>query len=203
MRVRSLASVLGMFIAMSLGCFKAGSEDDVGDDATETGGEPVCGNAIVEDGEACDDGNDDDTDDCPTSCEPAVCGDGFEHADVEECDDGNDVPDDACPNDCIALCGGVVFDPGNGIEGCWYTAAAVGMTCTQVCMDHGGFDSAASQHTGNAAGVMFWPNKGNGGDWVTVECSSTDNNINWGANGQAPDANFSHPACYLNCACTT
>lgn len=48
---------------------------------------------------------------------------------------------------------------------------------------------------------MFWPNKANGGTWMSIECSSTDNNTNWGANGQVPDANFTHQACYVNCAC--
>ncbi|MFV8749006.1 hypothetical protein ACNOYE_00485 [Nannocystaceae bacterium ST9] len=48
----------------------------------------------------------------------------------------------------------------------------------------------ATQYAGNAAG-----------NWESIECSSTDNNTNWGANGQAPDPNFSHAACYLNCAC--
>src|SRR5690606_4448768 len=109
--------------------------------------------------EQCDDGNQDDTDACPTSCEPAVCGDGFVQAGVEECDDGNNIDDDGCTNNCIAECGGVLFNPGNGIVGCWYTSQQVGQSCTQVCQNHGGFDAAASQHLGNAVGQMFWPNK--------------------------------------------
>jgi hypothetical protein len=75
------------------------------------------------------------------------------------------------------------------------------MTCNQVCQPHGGFDAAGSQHTGNAVGFHFWPNKADGSDWVSIECSSTDNNTNWGANGSAPDPTFSHGACYVNCAC--
>lgn len=106
------------------------------------------------------------------------------------------------PNVAPGVCAGTLFDPGNGVTGCWYTAPALGMTCGQVCASHGGFDSVASQHTGNAVGFLFWPAKANGSNWVTIECSSTDNNTNWGATGNAPDANFSHPACYVNCACT-
>jgi hypothetical protein len=98
-------------------------------------------------------------------------------------------------------CAGTVFDPGNGIAGCWYTAPALGMTCDQVCIPHGGFDSAASQHTGNAVGFLFWPTKNDGSNWVSIECSSTDNNTNWGATGAPPNAGFFHPACYVNCAC--
>lgn len=34
-----------------------------------------------------------------------------------------------------------------------------------------------------------------------LECSSTDNNSNWGANGEVPDANWVFGSCYVNCAC--
>ncbi|MBN2798861.1 MAG: hypothetical protein JXX28_06895, partial [Deltaproteobacteria bacterium] len=129
-----------------------------------------------------------------------VCGDGYVDLD-EQCDDGNSVDDDACANDCTADCGGVLMDPGNGIMGCWYTASNVGLTCNALCASHGGFDVAASQHSGNAAGRYFWPSKNNGGDWESIECSSTDNNTNWGANNTAPQGNWSHGACYVNCAC--
>jgi hypothetical protein len=75
------------------------------------------------------------------------------------------------------------------------------MTCTQVCAPHGGFDAAGSRHTGNQVGRHFWPGKRTSNNWVSIECSSTDNNTNWGANGSDPDANFRHNACYVNCAC--
>ncbi|MFM2153464.1 MAG: hypothetical protein RL199_1899, partial [Pseudomonadota bacterium] len=67
--------------------------------------------------EACDDGNADDTDDCPSSCEPARKGDGFVHAGVEQCDDGNLDDADACTNDGrLARCGdGIVH---TGVEPC-------------------------------------------------------------------------------------
>jgi cysteine-rich repeat protein len=50
--------------------------------------------------ETCDDGNDEDTDACPTSCESATCGDGFVHLGQENCDDGNNVSMDGCSGDC-------------------------------------------------------------------------------------------------------
>ncbi|MCB9697147.1 MAG: putative metal-binding motif-containing protein [Alphaproteobacteria bacterium] len=115
-----------------------------------------------------------------------------------------EVCDDAIDHDCDGnpeCCRGRMMDPGNGIVGCWYTAPNVGMTCTSVCASHGGFDVVASQHAGNQVGMAFWPQKANGSNWVSVECSSTDNNTNWGATGAVPDPAFSHPACYLNCAC--
>ena len=93
-------------------------------------------------------------------------------------------------------CGGWEY---NGA--CWYTAPALGMSCNDVCAPHGGFDVAGSQHTGNAVGMHFWPGKASGTNWVSVECSSTDNNTNWGADGSAPDGNYWHQFCYTNCAC--
>jgi cysteine-rich repeat protein len=44
-----------------------------------------------------------DNDQCPGSCQPAFCGDGYKLQGAEECDDGNDVDDDFCTNDCILL----------------------------------------------------------------------------------------------------
>ncbi|MFT6627079.1 MAG: cysteine-rich repeat protein [Flavobacteriales bacterium] len=55
--------------------------------------------------EQCDDGNDDNTDECSNDCEAQVCGDGIESG-AEPCDDGNDVDDDACSDLCVlAICG--------------------------------------------------------------------------------------------------
>jgi cysteine-rich repeat protein len=52
--------------------------------------------------EECDDGNDEDGDDCPGSCADAFCGDGFHHLNDEECDDGNNQSNDGCTPQCIA-----------------------------------------------------------------------------------------------------
>jgi len=77
----------------------------------------VCGDGVVEGMEACDDGNDDNTDDCLDTCAAASCGDGFVWVDNEACDDGNDVDTDACTTTCAAAaCGdGVVWE---GMEAC-------------------------------------------------------------------------------------
>ena len=76
-----------------------------------------CGNGFVNPFEDCDDGNDDDTDDCIAGCVAASCGDGFVQDGVEECDDGNDDDTDDCPTTCVtASCGdGFVQD---GVEEC-------------------------------------------------------------------------------------
>lgn len=47
----------------------------------------TCPDGYVGPGEQCDDGNRIDEDDCPTTCQPPLCGDGFLHVGVEPCDD--------------------------------------------------------------------------------------------------------------------
>lgn len=59
-----------------------------------------CGNAKLDDGEECDDGNAADGDECTHECKKARCGDGLVHNDVEECDDGNTTDADSCSNAC-------------------------------------------------------------------------------------------------------
>jgi cysteine-rich repeat protein len=96
--------------------------------------EAVCGNGGVETGETCDDGNGDDTDACPTTCQTAVCGDGFVHAGVEECDDGaanNGDGKDQCRASCKnPTCGDGVVDTG---EACDDGNEVDGDTCSNQC----------------------------------------------------------------------
>jgi len=92
-------------------------------------------------------------------------------------------------------CGGWDY---NG--GCWYSGNE-GESCADTCAANCGFDPVNSQHAGNAVGFYFWPGKAFGGDWVAIECSSTDNNTNWGANNTVPDELYTFGTCHLNCAC--
>src|SRR5690606_40622437 len=84
-----------------------------------------CGDGFVQEGEEeCDDGNDDDGDECLSSCRKPVGGDGVREGN-EECDDGNTNPNDNCTTDCkLPVCGdGFVHakteecDDGNQISG--------------------------------------------------------------------------------------
>ncbi|NQY90863.1 MAG: hypothetical protein HRT46_04315, partial [Deltaproteobacteria bacterium] len=62
-----------------------------------------CGDGVTDSGEACDDGNADDSDACLSTCVLASCGDGAVQAGVEQCDsDGlnSDSQPDACRTDC-------------------------------------------------------------------------------------------------------
>jgi hypothetical protein len=156
--------------------------------------DPLNGNCFGQagnNGDPCDD-----LDACTSgeTCSNAVCGGGMP---VSQCI----ANDGCCPQGCTDItdadcaCAGWLFQ-----GSCWYTGLE-GQTCTQVCANHCGFDQAGTQHTGNAIGFHFWPQKANGSDWESIECSSTDNNTNWGANGAVPSPVFSHPACHLNCAC--
>lgn len=95
----------------------------------------VCGNAIIEPGEACDGSVDGD---CPGRCrpdctcapKPAQCGNGIREG-SEPCDDADD---DACPGRCNASCacnaprcGDGIVDPGEACDG-----AALG-ACEAAC----------------------------------------------------------------------
>ena len=75
-----------------------------------------CGNGVIEGTEACDDGNEDQTDAC-ANCQEARCGDGLVRVDVgpgeagyEACDDGNLQAGDDCSVECL------VDDHGNSIR---------------------------------------------------------------------------------------
>ena len=100
-----------------------------GDESCDDGGESAecdadcspaeCGDATVNQsaGEACDDGNDDDTDDCVAGCQLASCGDGLVQEGVEDCDDGNDDDTDDCVEGCAAASCGDGFTQ-EGVEEC-------------------------------------------------------------------------------------
>ena len=70
-----------------------------------TGGDPVCGDAVVEGDEVCDDGiNDGSYGGCAEDCLSfgPLCGDNNVDADDgETCDDGNEMQGDGCNNDCL------------------------------------------------------------------------------------------------------
>jgi cysteine-rich repeat protein len=55
----------------------------------------TCGNARIDTGERCDDGNQNDRDGCTTACQVAQCGDGVVYAGTEDCD-GRDLNGGSC-----------------------------------------------------------------------------------------------------------
>lgn len=50
----------------------------------------TCGDGNLDEGEACDDGNNNNTDSCTNTCQVNVCGDGYTEAGVENCDNGDE-----------------------------------------------------------------------------------------------------------------
>ncbi len=80
---------------------------------------PRCGDGVLnEPQEQCDDGNDDDTDACISTCQNASCGDGFVYNEVELCDDGNDDDTDECTSMCEpATCGDDIVQAGEECDG--------------------------------------------------------------------------------------
>lgn len=110
MKLRVLALVSGIVVTTSAGC----------GDIAEPTGQPaaptpkVCGDAILGDGELCDDGNLSSGDGCSSQCTPEagwhcvgqpslcqpICGDGLIVA-LEECDDANQEIDDGCDLTCL------------------------------------------------------------------------------------------------------
>jgi|GEM_PF-2364160 len=95
---------------------------------------PTCGDGEVNQAsEACDDGNDIDTDGCTSACELARCGDGLLHEGVEACDDGNELDSDACTSTCeLNMCGdGLVH---HGVEACDDGDSLDTNACTSACV---------------------------------------------------------------------
>ncbi|MDC0667098.1 RCC1 domain-containing protein [Nannocystis radixulma] len=106
------------------------SESGTGTGDTSTGGDAVCGDGLVQPGEACDDGNADDSDGCTNACAEAACGDGIVGP-GELCDDGNADDSDGCTSACASTsCGdGIV----QGIEECDDGNADDSDACLNTC----------------------------------------------------------------------
>ncbi len=105
---------------------------------------PGCGDGILNPGEQCDDGNEDNTDDCTMLCQPPTCGDGFINND-EECDDSGESA--TCDVDCsVATCGDgllnltsgeIIDDLDHAISGSHSSLMVTNTTCTSKinCQD--------------------------------------------------------------------
>ena len=63
--------------------------------------EPLCGNGVINPGEACDDHNVKSGDGCTAQCKVNVCGDKILWPAKEQCDDGNNANGDGCSAKCV------------------------------------------------------------------------------------------------------
>jgi len=90
----------------------------------------VCGNAVLDAGEQCDDGNTTAGDGCNASCRIEACGNAVLDA-GEQCDDGNKTAGDGCNATCrIEACGNAVLDAG---EQCDDGNKTAGDGCNATC----------------------------------------------------------------------
>jgi cysteine-rich repeat protein len=93
--------------ACSEECDDGAANDDTTSDACRTTCRRAhCGDAVIDSGEVCDDGNVESCDGCSSTCvpEPGLgCGDGLvEPTCGESCDDGNQIVGDGCSPGCVA-----------------------------------------------------------------------------------------------------
>jgi cysteine-rich repeat protein len=77
----------------------AGGSGGAASGSSASSGPSACTDGVVQAPEECDDGNQDDTDGCPTTCLWARCGDGHLRAGVEECEPSE--AGDGCTSSCI------------------------------------------------------------------------------------------------------
>lgn len=154
-----------------------------------------CGNAVVEPGEECDDGNLDDADACLSSCAAALCGDGAVHQGVEACDDGNLDETDACLSTCVgATCGdGVVH---TGVEECDDANASETDACRNSCVLARCGDGVVQEGVELCDDGIETPNCD--ADCTAPECG--DGVVNKAAGEECDDGNDIYPDnCYPTC----
>jgi cysteine-rich repeat protein len=90
------------FVSFLVGCFLSLRATCVlaQDEPASQQSVPLCGNGMIEEGEACDGGNTQSKDGCRFDCKKTeLCGDGFLDG-GEACDDGNILPWDECSPRC-------------------------------------------------------------------------------------------------------
>jgi cysteine-rich repeat protein len=92
----------------------------------------VCGDAVLQPMEQCDDGNLDNLDGCNVICLLPICGNGALEL-FEQCDDNNNVDADGCTRDCVyERCGNFRVEVFNGEE-CDDGNLKAGDGCSPCC----------------------------------------------------------------------
>jgi cysteine-rich repeat protein len=153
----------------------------------------VCGNGQVEADEACDDGNDDDTDSCTSLCGPPTCDDGIVSGDETDVDCGMEACNVGCDfgqaclsvADCeFPLCGPAA-EGGEGMV-CEYPTS-----CANWLENNpGATDNTYVIDPDGAAGEIpemdvFCHMSKDGGGWTLVFVSSDDDVDTWTWNDRA------------------
>jgi len=105
----------------------SGTRVDIGAD------ELTCGNAVLEAGEACDDGNPVEGDGCDSNCTVTGCGNRIVTG-AEQCDDGGTAGGDCCSGACQFEAGGSLCDDADACtnaDACDGAGACVGLAAPQ------------------------------------------------------------------------
>ena len=148
----------------------------------------LCGNAQLDEGEACDDGNLSSSDKCLANCKLQSCGDGFIHVGFEQCDDGNADNTDSCLASCrSARCGdGLVqldvesCDDGNAdnTDACLATCetASCGDGFTQVDVES--CDDGNADNTDSCLATCETASCGDGFTQIDLESCDDGNAVN-------------------------
>jgi cysteine-rich repeat protein len=186
----TLVAALIAALAVPMAAFAEGTGSAAGDAAaatTTTTTLSVCGNAVLEGSEECDDGNNVNTDSCTNACTDAVCGDSIVGP-GEECDDGNLVDGDGCDSNCtLTACGNGILtegedcDDGNTVsgDGCTFDCLEALGCCTdgsivvpsQVTVSFGCFGSFFDGYVPTCVQPVYHWNSGFCGTLSTGSCS--------------------------------
>jgi cysteine-rich repeat protein len=146
MRPQNTKLLLAVALAVS-GCLPGVERGDDCDNAVDDDGDDLvdcadpgcafeavcasCGDGVVDDNEACDDGNIADDDGCSARCLLPLCPNG-ELDEGEDCDDGNFIAADGCSIRCkVDRCGDRVLD---GDEECEDGNRTSGDGCSSTCI---------------------------------------------------------------------
>ncbi|RMG96077.1 MAG: DUF4215 domain-containing protein [Deltaproteobacteria bacterium] len=127
------ADALGLPCEVDRDCgLRQRCDDGVCVDEDAQGPPDTCGDGILHQGEACDDGNDVDDDGCTNACTLPACGDGIvQAAEGEQCDDGNTDAGDGCSETCQhESCGDGIVQP---MEACDDGNDVDDDGCTNAC----------------------------------------------------------------------
>lgn len=152
--------IFAVFLQIGLGCTLEIYEQK----------QEVCGNAHIDPGEVCDDGNTVSGDGCSADCRSIeTCGNGIvDIGNGEVCDDGNTVSGDGCSQDCKSneTCGNGIIDRGVG-EVCdtGGASAACDPDCTVVQCGDGLVNMAAGEQCDDG------PGNGTNGDPCKINCT--------------------------------
>jgi cysteine-rich repeat protein len=114
--MRTLQPLRGLLISAALLLPEVGCTIEIYDQDQERA---TCGNAVLDSGEQCDDGNNADGDGCSSACTLEHCGDRVVTGSSGEiCDDGNNADGDGCSADCRSneTCGNATIDAARGEE---------------------------------------------------------------------------------------